>query len=265
VTTASATTRRTIAAGNPRFVGSAIFGKKRGSKSVTTEETKEDDVVASDDSTNNDSTDNDDSTANDVEEDDAAAEIAALKKTIDELMTNVKSKQSSLSDINDKLKLNSANGYATLAADLQNFRKRREETSSKMKTTEVAGVLKSFMGTFKKFAEIREKFVDEDEDIQKIVGSYKALETSFVNEFTGIGAREFHAVEGEDMNFARLNKIGEEFSGEVAAGKVIREVTNGWEIRGEILEKAECVVSLGEEEEKVEEEEEEEEESEDSE
>mgnify|MGYP000220841745 CR=1 FL=1 len=109
-------------------------------------------------------------------------------------------------------------------------------------------VCTGFIGTYGMFSDIRSKWADDmaaDDSINSLVNTYSALETNFLNEFTRLGAREYHAVQGEQMSAFRLKKEGEEHSSEVEKGCVIREVKHGWELDGEIIEKAACVISLG--------------------
>lgn len=193
----------------------------------------------------------------DPAQDEEDAVIEDLKKKIASLTSDINSAKGELSDIREDVKLYSQNGYARLAADLQNFKKRRTETSKRMENEEVAKVLRGFMGTFGKFEKVREKWATEmesDEAIKSLINSYSALETSFLNEFTGLGVREFHAVQGEEMNASRLKKVGEELSEDTAKGCVIKEVKRGFELKGEVIEKSECIISMGGAEKKEEEE-----------
>jgi len=84
--------------------------------------------------------------------------------------------------------------------------------------------------------------------------TYFALQSDFENTLKGFGVSDFSAVVGEPVNRSRM-KVASEEHDESAKGTVLREVSSGVELKGNVMKMAECVVSLGKEEDDIKEEE----------
>lgn len=63
--------------------------------------------------------------------------------------------------------------------------------------------------------------------------------------FTSLGATDFHVQPGEKVNNFRMKVLEKEVSTEFAADTVIREVSPGMELNGNVIRAASCVTSLG--------------------
>lgn len=228
-----------------RSTGKGDGGNEATNSEVETPPPEAAETVAVDDSTDliNDE-------AEDQLDDEEEQLKAELKDKIDSLTKSIKTEMDTLQKHKDTLDKNSQNGYARLGADLQNYKRRVAESSKSTKTVQKAKVLKQFMPLLAKFDEIKSTFAgdaESDDSVKSLISSYSGIESSFMNEFTKLGAREFHAVEGEDFSSRLEKEETEEYSDTVAKGSVIRETRRGFELDGEIIERAMCVVSLGKE------------------
>ena len=119
-------------------VGSEESKEKEGAGSDEAGDEGDSDEGDSDEGVSGDEASAEEDSVNEEEE----AEKAALKEEIDALTKSIKTANEKLSLLKDEEKVYSKNGYAMLAADMQNFKKKRAETSKRMKSQEIAKVLR---------------------------------------------------------------------------------------------------------------------------
>ena len=119
-------------------VGSEESKEKDGAGSDEAGDEGDSDEGVSDEGVSGDEASAEEDSVNEEEE----AEKAALKEEIDALTKSIKTANEKLSLLKDEEKVYSKNGYAMLAADMQNFKKKRAETSKRMKSQEIAKVLR---------------------------------------------------------------------------------------------------------------------------
>ena len=91
-----------------------------------------------------------------------------------------------------------------------------------------------------KLKELRAKYGDDSFGKQ-----YNALPGTLMAGFSAMGVADFSVEAGEKLDTERMVAVAEEHSAELPAGTVIREVTAGLQLEGNVIRMAECVVSLG--------------------
>lgn len=87
---------------------------------------------------------------------------------------------------------------------------------------------------------LREKYGDDEFGKQ-----YNALYGALRDGFAALGATEFAVVTGDVVDKTRTVVVDSEYSTEFPVNAVIRPVTVGMELQGNVLRMAECVASLG--------------------
>lgn len=167
-------------------------------------------------------------------------EVVALKEEISKLEAELKSKKSSLSYVVEQVEEYSKSGYARQVAEMENMRRVRSVMNSSSKSSAMAGVLRDFVPVYEKMESLKAKYQDS------LFGSkYSGL--SIGPTFAKMGVKEFSVAEGEPVDLIRMKIVGSEVSA-VAKNTVIRQVKPGLELEGNVVQPAECVSSLGDEE-----------------
>jgi molecular chaperone GrpE (heat shock protein) len=111
-------------------------------------------------------------------------------------------------------------------------------TSNRSSST--AALLTKFLPTMDKLEELRAKYGEDSFGKQ-----YNALPGTLMAGFSAMGVADFSVSAGEKMDAERMVAVAEEHSAELPARTVIREVSSGLQLEGNVIRMAECVVSLG--------------------
>lgn len=91
-----------------------------------------------------------------------------------------------------------------------------------------------------KLKELRAKYGEDDFGKQ-----YNALPGTLMAGFSAMGVVEYSVSAGEPVDLDRMVVVGEEHSAELPVGTVIREISPGLQLEGNVIRMAECVTSLG--------------------
>lgn len=196
-------------------------------------------------------------------------EVVALKEEIAKLESELKSKKSSLSYVLDQVEEYSKSGYARAVAEMENMRRVRSvsatwcsffvgiylansshsilsspSVSSKnmntsSKTSALAGVLRDFLPVYDRTDFLKEKYMNNE-----FGSKYGGL--SIGPTFTKVGVKEFSVMEGAPVDLIRMHVVGSEYS-EALKDTVIRQVSPGMELEGNVIRAAKCITSLGKE------------------
>lgn len=169
-------------------------------------------------------------------------EITALKEEIAELESSLKSKRGTLSYTQDQVDNYSKAGYARKVAEMENMRRIRSNMNSNSRASANAAILADFLPAYDTMAQLKEKY-GEDEFGSKYSGL--TLDTAF----SKMGAKDYTVEIGESVDNYRMAVVESEHSTEFAKDTVIRPVALGLELEGNVIRSAECVASLGPEEE----------------
>lgn len=200
-----------------------------------------------------------------VEED---PETIALKEEIAKLEAELKEKRRQVEYTADQADEYSQAGYARKVAEMENMRRARSvshfllsilcsrqrsnsfsflypylctqmlNTSNRSSST--AALLTKFLPTMDKLKELRAKYGEDDFGKQ-----YNALPGTLMAGFSAMGVADYSVNAREQIDQDRMIVVGEEYSAELPAGTVIREVSSGLQLEGNVIRMAECVASLG--------------------
>ena len=129
-----------------------------------------------------------------------------------------------------------------------------QQVNSSSREAAVASVLQNFLPVLDDLTCLQEKYGSDD-----FGKSFSALGGILQGVFKELGVVEYSIQPGDAVNKQRVEVVEEEYSEEFEKGTVIRPVSMGMELQGNVVRKATCVASLGSEttEETVEEQEEE--------
>ena len=116
----------------------------------------------------------------------------------------------------------------------------------------MASVLEKFLPVLDDFSMLETKYGEHD-----FGKSFNALGGAMRGAFKELGVTEYTVEVGSKVDRQRVNVVGEEYSEEFDKDTIIRPVTMGMELQGNVIRMAECVASLGSESEQEEAEEEE--------
>jgi molecular chaperone GrpE (heat shock protein) len=106
----------------------------------------------------------------------------------------------------------------------------------------MAGVLASFLPILDKLGELQDKYGEDD-----FGKSYNALQAVMRQVFTDLGATEYAVNTGDAVDKSRVDAVETEYSESYPKDTVIQALSPGWELQGNIIRSAQCVVSLGSE------------------
>jgi molecular chaperone GrpE (heat shock protein) len=113
---------------------------------------------------------------------------------------------------------------------------------SSNKETAVAAVVQNFLPVLDELKTLKEAY-GEDEFGSK----YAGLTGAMLGGLKELGVEEFTVAEGDAVNPQRVSVVEEEFSEEVEKGSIIRPVSMGMEVAGNVMRLAQVVASLGSE------------------
>ncbi|GAX26993.1 hypothetical protein FisN_9Lh301 [Fistulifera solaris] len=167
-------------------------------------------------------------------------ELVALKEEIAKLEAEVKEKRRQVEYTSEQADEYSQAGYARKVAEMENMRRARSMLNTSNRSTSTAALLTKFLPTMDKLNELREKYGEDSFGKQ-----YNALPGTLMAGFSAMGVADFSVTVGEKMDAERMVAVAEEHSVELPAGTVIREVSSGLQLEGNVIRMAECVVSLG--------------------
>lgn len=170
-----------------------------------------------------------------VEED-----IEAIKKEISNLESQLKSKNRELDSIEKMAEQYTKGGYARKVAEMEEIKKVKTAASADNKVTARASVLKTFLPVVDELKVLTDKY-ESDEFAKK----YAALSRDFNNALKDMGVEEFMLAEGDSVDATRVEVVRQEHSDSVAKGSVMEALSCGYELSGNIMRKAQAVVSLG--------------------
>lgn len=114
--------------------------------------------------------------------------------------------------------------------------------NSSSREVAVASVLQSFLPIMDDFEELEQKYGNDD-----FGKSFSALGGTLKSAFKELGVQEYSVKEGDQVNKQRITVVEEEYSDEFPKDTVIRPVAVGMELQGNVMRMAECVASLGSE------------------
>jgi len=112
--------------------------------------------------------------------------------------------------------------------------------NSSNKFAATASILAEFLPTLDKLNELRSQYADDPFGKQ-----YGALPGALKEAFSEMGAEEYAASVGEKIDNTRIAVLESEYSEEHPVGTVLRPVRTGMELKGNVIRMAECVASLG--------------------
>lgn len=113
---------------------------------------------------------------------------------------------------------------------------------SSNKDTAKAGVVQSFLPVLEQMEGLKDKY-EGDEFGSKYGGVLLAMQTAF----SDLGAVEFAVKEGDDVNPQRMQVVEEEYNDQLSKGTVIKPLSTGYELSGNVMQLAKVVASLGSE------------------
>jgi len=206
------------------------------------EEKKEE--TATDDDTNEDSskTDEEEEAPAVAKEDEVDPEVKALKDEISQLESDLKQKNRDLSKLEDLADNYSEGGYARKVAEMEGYRRTRSASSKDSGMVARASVLESFLPVVDTLKANADLYADDE-----FAKKYSALGSDFNNALKNLGVTEFTAKEGENINFLRTTTVEKQWSDNIGEGCVITPVRVGYELNGNVMRKAQVVVSRGSE------------------
>lgn len=117
-----------------------------------------------------------------------------------------------------------------------------QQVNSSSREAAVASVLKNFLPALDEFESLEEKYGNDD-----FGKSFSALGGIMKGVLKELGVVEYSVQPGDAVNKQRMSVVGEEYSEEFAEDTVIRSVSVGMELQGNVMRMAECVASLGSE------------------
>lgn len=117
-----------------------------------------------------------------------------------------------------------------------------QSINSSSKSSAIAGVLADFLPVYDKFAELKERYAG-DEFGSKFSG------LSIEATFSKLGVTDFEVEAGQQVDNFRVAIVESEYSTEFAKDTIIRPLSKGMELEGNVIRAAQCVASAGSEEE----------------
>ena len=118
----------------------------------------------------------------------------------------------------------------------------KQMLASSNKQGAVASTLAQFLPVYDKLGELNSAY--EEDDFGK---QYGALFTSMKQAFNDLGTAEYTVSEGDQVDSMRMAVIESEHSTAQPADTVLRVISSGLELQGNVVRPAEVVASLGEE------------------
>lgn len=107
----------------------------------------------------------------------------------------------------------------------------------------MASVVQNFLPILEDLEQLQEQYGNDD-----FGKSYNALSGILRSGMKELGVEDFDIQAGSFPVDGRVSVVAEEYSEEFPQGTVIRTISTGMELQGNVIKMAECVVSLGKEE-----------------
>jgi molecular chaperone GrpE (heat shock protein) len=114
--------------------------------------------------------------------------------------------------------------------------------NSSSKETAMASVVQNFLPILEDLEYLGERYGQDD-----FGKSYGALVGILKSGMKELGVEEFSVGIGDKVDVSRAVVVEEEYSNVFAKGTVIRPISSGMELQGNVMKMAECVASLGKE------------------
>jgi molecular chaperone GrpE (heat shock protein) len=109
--------------------------------------------------------------------------------------------------------------------------------NSSNKSNAMAGVLRDFLPAYDTMNELKVKYANDE-----FGSKYSGL--SIGPTFEKMGVKEFSVAGGGPVDLIRMKVVGSEYS-EAAKDTVVAQVASGIELEGNVIRAAECITSLG--------------------
>ncbi|CAM9658502.1 unnamed protein product, partial [Chrysoparadoxa australica] len=159
----------------------------------------------------------------------------------------VKLQERHLAEAQDSILEKGKTGYMRLAADADNYRKRRAADQRGLEQSSVAGVLRHFLGLLEAFEVAEEKIKPSTEQEKKYLSNMMSLHRQLQDLYSKLGVTPFFGAQGEPY-VSTVHEMAEEvFSEEFEAGTIVECKASGLELSGINVKRALCVVSKGSE------------------
>ncbi|KAG7343014.1 GrpE-domain containing protein [Nitzschia inconspicua] len=165
-------------------------------------------------------------------------EVTALKEEIAKLESTLAEEKSKLEAALEECEEYSKTGYARKVADMENMKRVRSNIASTSQSSATASVLRDFMPAYDTLNNLQQKYSGDE------FGS-KYSELNLQQSFVNLGVTNFNVAPGEQVNNFRMKVLEKEVSKDFAKDTVIREVSPGLELDGNVIRAASCVASLG--------------------
>jgi len=171
-------------------------------------------------------------------------EVKALKDEIAELESTLKQKNRDLNQSERMADEYTQSGYARKVAEMEELRKRRKASNVDSKSTAEASVVQEFLPVLDRLQSLNEEYTNDE-----FAKKYSALAWDFNNALKELGMEQFAICEGDVIDKRRMEVVEEEYSAAIVKGSVIKPITMGYELKGNVIRLAQVVGSLGVEEE----------------
>ncbi|KAI2504212.1 GrpE [Fragilaria crotonensis] len=225
-----------------------LFGSKK-SKGFAKDVQNGDTAPADDDGDDETAVDVDDivqeadDAADDVEENQPSEEdqlMTSLKEAIHNAESELKAKKATLSRIEEDVEKYTKVGYARRVAQMEDMRRIRLSMQSSNKDASKAAIIQNFLPVMDELRHIQDDIGDVEFG-KKYSGLYGTMSSAFKE----MGVEEYGVAVGEPVNPQKVATIEEEYSADIPKGRIIRPVSMGMELAGNVLRLAQAVVSLG--------------------
>jgi len=171
-------------------------------------------------------------------------EITALKEEISSVETTLKNLKMKHNTLSEAVEYNSEKGYLLKCAEIDNARRSREMSSSNNQEASKASSIQNFLPFYDSLEDLKEKY-----SANEFAQGYGAL--SLKPSFKQLDVVDFTLNAGEPLNRSRGKVVGSEYSNEYGKNVVLRVEKGGLELNGWVIQLADCVVSLGSEEDAI--------------
>lgn len=166
------------------------------------------------------------------------SEVTVLKEKIAELESTFKEKKSLLQDTLEQCEEYSKSGYARKVAEMENMKRIRSSIASTSQSSATAAVLRDFLDVYDTLNNLKEKHASDE-------FGRKYCELDLQQTFSNLGVSEFHVAAGDKVNNFRMKVLEREVSEEFPNDTIVREVSSGLDLEGNVIRAALCVSSLG--------------------
>jgi molecular chaperone GrpE (heat shock protein) len=116
-----------------------------------------------------------------------------------------------------------------------------QNIASSSQASAIAGVLRDFLPAYDTLNDLKEKYANDE------FGS-KYSELHLKQTFQDLGVTDYTVEAGDVVNNFRMKVLEKEVNKDFAKDTVIRQVSSGLELDGNVIRAASCVASLGSEE-----------------